>query len=1138
MADSSAVSTVSEFIVGAYRLGGVPRVGGMGVVWFGNEARTARPVAVKVLPRHLADHPGARAAFLREVRCVARLCHPGVVALENFGCVTPEEAADSAQRVVPNTPYLVMERADASLDTRGPALNWPELRERLTAILRALAHAHARGLLHLDLKPSNVLIFDGPTPRYALADFGIARLVDELPDLGGGRTWAGTPAYMAPEQFDGRGMVLGPPADLYAVGCLAQALSTGRPPFAASSVADLAQLHLAAPVPRFEAAFARPSGLAGWMERLLAKHPDRRFDTAADALAALSSLDSADLAGGAPSVFNEDFAVGTTVSDATSIEPAAPLAATPEHSLTSSAALQHLQRAEDWPCPEDWREPEVTAWSPPPPGPSIFLMRRPPLVGRLAERDHLWARLCATHRLRRTQAVCVSGAAGAGKSALLSWLAERAGETGAGVPFYVRCEAGKADLMSQVLTRHLALEHVTPEVAVARARAFLSKRGAVDFSDAALYAELASSGRDGLRSTAALPTLGARWAALRRFFGHVAGSRVAVVCLDDVDTSPSTLAFVLAALNFPGELPLLFVLGLGSEALDPATELGQHPAMSSLEVGPLSTGVMVHLVGGLVSFQSDLAARVEAAAAGNPLHAVQLVTDWVLRGVLHAGPFGAVLEGGTVVELPSHIIRAARDLVDRLLASASPEDQRSIELFACLGLEPSLEHWQRACVVAGLQPSTGVLDPLFEAGILAPIPDNAVRLAFSQTTFQRALEARAIDAGRYLAHHSACARALSGLLADDELARHLIAAGEVGRAIPILLRAARSRLELGDSRGAVLLLTDLERVHSDAGGHPTDLAVLEATLLRARAARMRGAVPEACAASDQVLALDPPPALAAEAWLERARVLWNGGACDGALAALEEAKARADGGLIGADAERLRGLVHLQAGDLARSAAAFQEARERYEKLGASVWVATCSMNLGVVARQAGALELAEVQVREALSLFESRGARWGVAECKNELGELSRRAGDFEAAATHYEAALALNEALGSGDVVFNQLNLGLVELQAGLARRAHATLAKGHHTLVAQGRRAIASGVQILLLAAEQRLGPAADFEARILAAESHLHETGFVDDDVRQWAERAATDAEVAEDPPVAGLFSRIAASQRRVVTEEAR
>ncbi|MEZ4321264.1 MAG: serine/threonine-protein kinase [Myxococcota bacterium] len=264
----------TSIVLGEYVLDRELGRGGMASVWLGTFAPTGARVAVKVLGAADSVHTDL---FAREIEIVSRLDHPHIVTVLDFGTAHGLEAAARPDVLRPGHPYLVMEVVGGgTLSSRMGRLPWDELEAVLLALLDALAYAHARGVIHRDLKPSNVLV-DGQQ-RVRLSDFGLAGLRQG--------TVAGTPMYMAPEQFTSQ--PVDHRADLFALGCLAWAMATGLPPWMGPPASiQAAQQHA---LPHFEPAVTVPEGLGDWLGRLLALHPSDRFQTAAEAAAHLLEL--------------------------------------------------------------------------------------------------------------------------------------------------------------------------------------------------------------------------------------------------------------------------------------------------------------------------------------------------------------------------------------------------------------------------------------------------------------------------------------------------------------------------------------------------------------------------------------------------------------------------------------------------------------------------------------------------------------------------------------------------------------------------------------------------------------------------------------------------------------------------------
>jgi serine/threonine-protein kinase len=254
--------------------------GGMGVVWRARDERLERDVALKVLHSWVADDPELRERFDREASALARLEHPNVVRLYDV-------LEDKKQTV------LVLELVHGEgLHTlaAGRILGWEEARRYCAPVAAGLAHAHARGVVHRDLTPSNVLVERG-TGRVVVTDFGLARLVRSTTSAPVSGVLAGTPEYWAPEQAAGE--PTGPATDLYALGCILFQLLTGRLPFRGEDrlATGLRRAHEAAP-PLATVAPDAPPEAAALVDRLLAREPDAR-GTATEAAIALGARDTA-----------------------------------------------------------------------------------------------------------------------------------------------------------------------------------------------------------------------------------------------------------------------------------------------------------------------------------------------------------------------------------------------------------------------------------------------------------------------------------------------------------------------------------------------------------------------------------------------------------------------------------------------------------------------------------------------------------------------------------------------------------------------------------------------------------------------------------------------------------------------------
>jgi serine/threonine-protein kinase len=263
--------------IGPYRVQRLLGAGGMGEVYLALQQWPRRQVALKIIQAGPRASRGRLARFRAEAEAIARLGHPHIVRLYDVGehegrpYFTMEyvEGGNLAERV-----------AQAPMTARSAA--------RLLEILALAVHAaHEQGIIHRDLKPSNVLLAADGTPK--VSDFGLAKQV-EAPGEGdalGCQTESGailgTPRYMAPEQAAGRGALIGPAVDIYALGAILYEVLTGRPPFQAADVLEtLEQVRSREPIPPGRLLPGLPADLGTICLKCLEKEPTRRYATAAD----------------------------------------------------------------------------------------------------------------------------------------------------------------------------------------------------------------------------------------------------------------------------------------------------------------------------------------------------------------------------------------------------------------------------------------------------------------------------------------------------------------------------------------------------------------------------------------------------------------------------------------------------------------------------------------------------------------------------------------------------------------------------------------------------------------------------------------------------------------------------------------
>lgn len=258
-------------VVGPYELGRSLGGGGFGTVYEALHRVTGRRVALKLLTAGLAETTRPLERFDREIRAIRALAHRNIVQLHDAGWLAA------------NRPYLVTELVGGTdlgrrIRSNGP-LDVDEVVEIVVQLCAGLSAAHARGVVHRDVKPANVMLEPvDQSVRVVLLDFGLAKLLDpDEPALTAKRYPLGTPSTMAPEQILGRH--IDARTDVYSLGALTYTMLCGRYPYRCDDLARLFRMHLAAPIPAASRNARVPLAVDDVIRTAMAKRPDDRFAT-------------------------------------------------------------------------------------------------------------------------------------------------------------------------------------------------------------------------------------------------------------------------------------------------------------------------------------------------------------------------------------------------------------------------------------------------------------------------------------------------------------------------------------------------------------------------------------------------------------------------------------------------------------------------------------------------------------------------------------------------------------------------------------------------------------------------------------------------------------------------------------------
>ncbi len=1089
--------------------------GAMGEVWLAEHRGQRARVAIKLLHLAQSQDEGAAEALFTEVRAQTLLAHSNIVSLLDHGTVDRAASAASGNRFRDGSPFLVMEFVPGhALQTRVGRMPWPEARSVLLQLLDALAHSHARGIVHRDLKPGNVLLrqpsLDDITDAEVvpkITDFGVAQALNR--GAGETREIVGTPSYMAPEQLTARWRDQGPWTDLYSLGCLAWSLVTGAPPFGRGrSFVENRSAHLNMPPPRLQPAVPVPEGFEEWLRRLLEKKPQDRFVRAADAAAALAAL-TGPARGGAPG---------------------------------ANVPLQALRLEDaDATVAEDWRSPRPPALPPQLVGVGLNLyeLHEPPLIGREDERTAMWSALREVAGERSGRAVVLQGPSGAGTTRLATWLARRAHETGAAIvleAWHAEDDADDAGVLP-MLARHLRLPGLDAEERTERLAQLLPDLGMPDEDDARAIATLLAPPDEDAQGRAEIHTGEADERiplALRLLRGIAAGPegpRPLLLVLDDAHWSSDALALTRAILDARDPVPVLVVLTTRTDALSSGGTdramldgIREHPAARVVRVGPLPADQHAELVRQLLGMEGGLAERVARRTAGNPYFAVQLVGDWVRRGVLCVGERGFELVPGARVDLPDDLRHAWRDRVEALVGDLPGDEQRALELAAVLGNQVDPDEWAAACRLTRASGSDALVQRLVTARAARLSDGDGRGWRFAHPMFRETIQVRARENRRLPRLHLACARALQERGAkrpgvSERLGRHLLMAGEAVPATHALLRAAEERLAQRQLAQVERLLDVRAETLRRLGTAADDPLMGEGPVLRCRLLRVQGRLDEAQAVGEAVLAESSRAgwrSVQARALSELSELARARGALKDAWKHITEAEPLArllnDADLL-ARVRRKRGRLALLRGELELAEELLLKAREVFLRTGDAGRAAGCLRDLAGVADQQGFHDEAARRGRQAVESSEAAGDRAAAAAAVALLGDISRHKDELDDAFEHYSDAEARFHRAGMPPLLRLTIGRALVRRAIAGAKRAGPALESALAHAERSHDRPATGILHVLLLETAAARGDRGGWEDHMAAARVLLVESGRIDLDLALAAESAAAAARKA-------------------------
>lgn len=605
----------AHIIDGRYVLNHLLGRGGVGEVWRATQQPLGRTVALKLLRDEYAGNAQIRRRFAREARAASALAHPNIAAVYDFG-------TDDLERL-----FIAMELIEGpsvaqAVETGLSLRNILELADQLLA---GLAHAHARGVIHRDLKPDNVVLAGAHLPESIgipkVVDFGIATIAgmadpEPEPEVNERDTMrgevVGTPRYMSPEQAIGE-RNLSPRTDLYNVGLILYELATGKPPFGNDRGLAVMSRHVHDTIPNIapRTGLEVPAGVNAVIMRALEKRPLDRWSSAAEMRNALRPF--LDEARETPNA---------------NLAPA-PIVAVPEH----VTPVVNPMRAD-----EDGDVIEAHAPS----------LQRSPFVGRISEREQLTNLVQRITEGGRGSVVLISGEAGVGKTRLTNWLKETVEEQGtmrSNVGTFTRGGSSSLRGVQDVLESMFRTRGL-PRVQVAqRVEQRLVQWGHNSPEDIAAITDFIrptshEDTRPASVSTAAL------FATILRVIEIGAMRKPRLIVLDDIHWAGRELADFLDYLAVElrhRRIPVIVACTIRSEDLAERPELESRlsglsrylgETVERLELERFSGDTGRQLVNALLPTDDDLARVIVERASGNPLHMSFLIRYLREEGLL------------------------------------------------------------------------------------------------------------------------------------------------------------------------------------------------------------------------------------------------------------------------------------------------------------------------------------------------------------------------------------------------------------------------------------------------------------------------------------------------------------------------
>ena len=1004
-----AKSEIGSLLAGRYEVVRELGKGGMGVVYLCRDLATSERVALKRL-RVPEDKAAQRQEetfwFHQEARAVASLEHPAIVRARDFG------------QLEDGTPFLVMDVLPGRsvhewmYTTKMPfSVIWALVDQ----VLAGLAHAHARGVIHGDLKPSNVMLDQAATgiqkgPRAYILDLGLAWLRRPQHDsrLDGApapeasmHSGAGTVGWVAPEQIRRAATLVGPATDLYALGCIIYRVLVGKEVFEGNAQ-EVLRAHKRTPVPPLDLPAEVPAGVSAFVQRLLAKKPWHRFEYATDARRAWAAFRPAHTQA------MEELVAGLPVpgpARSTDGPRTAPVSSRPQLAAHVTA------------------DQSLT--------PGLLSLRPSPMIARDPEREKLWQTvLTVCGAPARSQyarrMVAIIGEAGVGKSRLAEWLCEQVHEQGLMVPLRARYGriATSLDGITGAVNAHFGLEGADR----ALVEQTLMQRWEVDPKDDAALSWVAATaewlrpspvgtnaplGPTGKRFVLDTPEL--RVAVMQRVLERIGHDRPIMLWFDDLHlSSPNTFDVLARLRRAPSALRMLSVATARSETL--ATDLDAALRLEAtrsdwggevMDVLPLAPEETQALLKATLPLTTDAVQKGVEQSHGNPLFALQLLHAWAGGGYLKR--IGAKYEVPTSA-LEGRAITTA-ELWDERLRAVPTDLRLSAYAAAALGEDIRGEVLGSLVGSLGMNPRDAIVE-LTRAQILLAAGNDRFRWPHALLLEHLLLRLTERNDAAAIYRLAASALAKHPASGSRRIMKHrvtnLLKAGDDETAAHLMFNFIEGSWRRG--RDTAATLRDLELL----AGHVVGQSAAEYALWRAEALRHAGKLEEAqenATRARDAFAIAGDRAREAGAQRLLGHILSDRGQPAQGHELVEQARAAFE--RIGDPAGQAHCLVVLGEieyllGQHETARATLLDATSRCSALDDPLGRAQSLILLAMINTAAGAYRRSRERLLEARAELDGIGYRLGMAQCDVVLAHADHRAFEMDRARTTALAARA----------------------------------------------------------------------------------------------------------------------------------